>query len=263
MSALYDLAIIGGGILGSAAACRAAEGGMRTIVIEQQTLGSGASGVNAGTLSLQIKRVKLMPYAIKGHELWERAGERVGFHKTGGITLAFNQREADLLNERMALKREAGAPIELISPARVAELEPNLSRKVVAASWCAEDGYANASLSGAYYRALLEAAGVEIRERTPVTAIERGGGAFQLATPAGEIRATRLLLACGARLRRAGDDRPRPACPGPRQHRLGHRARPGAGRHGDRPCHRPAHAEAKAERQRPDRRRLAGQRLAG
>lgn len=204
MSAPYDLAVIGGGILGSAAACRAAAGGMRTIVVEQQTLGSGASGVNAGTLSLQIKRVKLMPYAIKGHELWERAGERVGFHKTGGITLAFNQREADLLHERMALKREAGAPIDLITPARVAELEPNLSRKVVAASWCAEDGYANSSLSGAYYRALLEAAGVDIRERTRVTAIDRSGGAFELATPTGTIRATRLLLACGAWLRSAG-----------------------------------------------------------
>ena len=204
MSALYDLAVIGGGILGSAAACRAAAGGMRTIVVEQQTLGSGASGVNAGTLSLQIKRVKLMPYAIKGHELWEQAGERVGFHKTGGITLAFNQREAELLHERMTLKREAGAPIELITPARVAELEPNLSRKVVAASWCAEDGYANASLTGAYYRTLLESAGIDIRERTPVTAIDRSVGAFELATPAGPIRATRLLLACGAWLKSAG-----------------------------------------------------------
>lgn len=124
MSETYDLAVIGGGIMGSAAACRAAAGRMRTVVVEQQTIGSGASGVNAGTLSLQIKRVKLMPYALKGHELWEQAGAHVGFHKTGGITLAFNQREAGLLHERMALKREAGAPIEPISPARVAEIEP-------------------------------------------------------------------------------------------------------------------------------------------
>jgi glycine/D-amino acid oxidase-like deaminating enzyme len=204
MSELYDLAVVGGGILGSAAACRATEGGMRTILIEQQTIGSGASGVNAGTLSLQIKRVKLMPYALKGHELWERAGNRVGFHKTGGITLAFNEREAALLHERMAMKREAGAPIELISPARVVEIEPALSRKVVAASWCAEDGYANSSLTGAYYRELLETAGVTIRERTPVSAIDRSGGAFHLATPEGAIRATRLLLACGAWLKSAG-----------------------------------------------------------
>ncbi|MCR4520031.1 FAD-binding oxidoreductase [Bosea sp. 47.2.35] len=203
MSDIYDLAVIGGGIMGSAAACRAAAGGMRVIVIEQQTIGSGASGVNAGTLSLQIKRVKLMPYAVKGHELWEHAGAHVGFHKTGGITLAFNQREADLLHERMALKREAGAPIELISPARVAELEPNLSRKVVAASWSAEDGYANASLTGAYYRARMETAGVAIREHTPVTAIDSNGGSFELATSAGPIRATRLLLACGAWLKSA------------------------------------------------------------
>ena len=204
MSDLYDLAVVGGGILGSAAACRAAAGNMRAILLEQHSIGSGASGVNAGTLSLQIKRVKLMPYALKGHELWQRAGERVGFHKTGGITLAFNEREATLLHERMAQKRAAGAPIELISPTRVAEIEPELSRKVVAASWCAEDGYANSSLTGAYYRELMAAAGVQIREGAPVAAIDRSGGAFHLMTAAGTIRSKRLLLACGAWLKTAG-----------------------------------------------------------
>lgn len=204
MSEVFDLAVVGGGILGSAAAYRTAEGGMRTVILEQQSIGSGASGVNAGTLSLQIKRVKLMPYALKGHAFWERAGNRVGFYKTGGITLAFNEREAALLHERMALKRDAGAPIELISPARVAEIEPGLSGKVVAASWCAEDGYANSSLSGSYFRALLGSVGVRIREGAPVSGIDRSSGLFQLATPAGPIRATRLLLACGAWLKGAG-----------------------------------------------------------
>ena len=68
-----DLVVIGGGIMGATAALRAAEGGMRVIVLERDGVGSGASGVNAGTLSLQIKRVKLMPYAMRGHAWWQRA----------------------------------------------------------------------------------------------------------------------------------------------------------------------------------------------
>ena len=74
MSAPYDLAVIGGGIMGCGVALRAAEAGMRTVVLEQSEIGSGASSVNAGTLSLQIKRVKLMPYALKGYALWQAAG---------------------------------------------------------------------------------------------------------------------------------------------------------------------------------------------
>lgn len=204
MTTQVDLAVVGAGILGCAAALRAAAGGMRVAVIDQDAMGSGASGVNAGTLSLQIKRVALMPYALRGHAIWEAAGAAVGFHKTGGFTLAFNDFEAQLLSERMELKRAAGAPIEMVSPQHVAAREPRLSRKIVLASWCAEDGYANSSLTGAYYRALLRAAGIGTHEYQPVSAIHREGRGFALILPDQAIKASRVLLACGAWLRQAG-----------------------------------------------------------
>ncbi|RDJ20101.1 FAD-binding oxidoreductase [Bosea caraganae] len=196
-STSYDLAVIGGGIMGSAAAIQAAEGGMQTVLIEKSELGSGASGVNAGTLSLQIKRVRLMPYAIRGHALWEHAGDRVGFRRTGGLTLAFTEPEAERLTTTMAMKKEAGAPIVMKSPAEVAALEPGLNKQVVLASYCAEDGYANSSLTGVYYRGLLAGAGVRVHERLAVDGIARSNGAFILITAAGPIRAKRILIACG------------------------------------------------------------------
>jgi len=198
MSLPFDLAVVGGGVMGCAAALRAAAGGMRVVLIEQAALGSGASGVNAGTLSLQIKRLKLMPYALQGYAWWQEAGEAVGFHRTGGLTLAFNTSEAALLHERMTQKRAAGAPIELISANEVAEREPGLTRRVVSASWCHADGYANSSRTGMYFRGLLAAAGVETREHSQVQDIMREAGGFSLVTAAGRVRATRLLLAAGA-----------------------------------------------------------------
>jgi glycine/D-amino acid oxidase-like deaminating enzyme len=196
----YDIAIIGGGIMGCATALRVAAGGMSAIVLDQGDLGQGASGVNAGTLSLQIKRVKLMPYALKGHHLWEEMGNAVGFAKTGGYTLAFNAHEAEMLQERQTLKANAGAPIEFVSNNRLRAAEPNLTQKVEAASFCAEDGYANSSLTGQYYRGKLRDAGVPYRERCAVTAIDHGNG-FTLTTPNGTIHATRILLAAGAWLK--------------------------------------------------------------
>lgn len=196
----YDIAIIGGGIMGCATALRVAAGGMSAIVLDQGDLGQGASGVNAGTLSLQIKRVKLMPYALKGHHLWEQMGAAVGFAKTGGYTLAFNAREADMLHDRQTLKAEAGAPIEFVSNNRLRAAEPQLTQNVHAASFCPEDGYANSSLTGQYYRGRLSDAGIPYRERCAVTAIGRARG-FTLHTPQGHIRATRILLAAGAWLK--------------------------------------------------------------
>jgi glycine/D-amino acid oxidase-like deaminating enzyme len=166
--------------------------------LDKGDLGQGASGVNAGTLSLQIKRVKLMPYALRGHHEWASMGDAVGFRKTGGYTLAFNDREEALLYERQRLKAEAGAPISFVSTADLREAEPNLSHKVKAASYCPEDGYANSSLTGQYFRGRLRDAGVEYSERCGVTGIERGSAGFLLQTPVGPIHATRILLACGA-----------------------------------------------------------------
>jgi sarcosine oxidase subunit beta len=196
----YDIAIIGGGIMGCSTALRVVAGGMNAIVLDQGDLGQGASGVNAGTLSLQIKRVKLMPYALKGHHLWEQMGKAVGFAKTGGYTLAFNEREAALLHERQTMKAEAGAPIEFVSNNRLRAAEPGLTQKVVAASYCAEDGFANSSLTGQYYRNKLQDQGIEYRENCAVTAIEKTNG-FQLSTPQGTIHAKRILLATGAWLK--------------------------------------------------------------
>lgn len=197
----WDIAIIGGGIMGCAAALQMAAGGMRPIVLDQGDLGQGASGVNAGTLSLQIKRVKLMPYALRGHHEWEAMGAAVGFHKTGGYTLAFTEREAELLHERQTLKAEAGAPITFVSPNELYAAEPNLTRKVLAASYCPEDGYANSSLTGQYFRARLRDQGVAYRERCPVSAVGRVADGFALTTPQGTIRARRILLAAGAWLK--------------------------------------------------------------
>ncbi|TVR07568.1 MAG: FAD-binding oxidoreductase [Salinarimonadaceae bacterium] len=194
----YDLAVVGGGIMGCAAAIHACGGGLNTIVIEQGAIGSGASGVNAGTLSLQIKRLKLMPYALKSHAIWREAGKAVGFRRIGGYTLAFTEREAEFLTERMALKREAGAPIRMVSLNEVADKEPGLSRSVVAASYCEEDGDANSSLMGVYYRHMLREAGVAFRERDGVMDITREKGDFVLRAKSGTIRAKRLLLAAGA-----------------------------------------------------------------
>ncbi|MEP1765497.1 MAG: FAD-dependent oxidoreductase [Sulfitobacter sp.] len=201
MIAPYDIAVIGGGIMGCSAALRVAEAGMRPIVLDQGDLGQGASGVNAGTLSLQIKRVKLMPYALRGHHEWEAMGDAVGFRKTGGYTLAFNDREEALLHARQTLKADAGAPISFVSNNALRAAEPNLTHKVKAASYCSEDGYANSSLTGQYYRGRLRDVGVEYRENAAVQAITQDKSGFLLQTPQGSVRATRILLAAGAWLK--------------------------------------------------------------
>jgi glycine/D-amino acid oxidase-like deaminating enzyme len=200
----FDAVILGGGVMGSTVALRLAEGGMRVALFEQRALGAGASGVNAGTLSLQTKRAALMPYALAGLALWRRAGARVGYRETGGLSLAFTPEEAASLEALVEQRRQAGAPIELIDRGRVRELEPHLTKNIEAASYCAIDGYANASLTGSYYRELLSEAGVHVREGQRVEAIEPEPRGFRVRAASRACIGTRLVLAGGAWLQRAG-----------------------------------------------------------
>lgn len=198
MKAAFDSVVVGGGVMGAAAALRLAEGGMRVALCEARQLGMGASGVNAGTLSMQTKRVPLIPYAVRGYELWKQAGDAVGFKETGSLTLAYSESEADGLRQRMMARRNAGAPIEFITAAAARSLEPRIREGLAAASFCAADGYANANLTGVYYRSRLRAAGVDVRELTPAQRIVPDDDGVRVYTPAGTLRARRALLATGA-----------------------------------------------------------------
>lgn len=198
---MYDVAIIGGGIMGSTTGLHLGRNGMRVIVIDRRGLCMEASGVNAGTLSIQIKRTALIPYALRGRELWEDTrdwlGREVGYRVLGGLTLAFTEAEAEILHERMSARREAGAPIEIIDATRTREIEPGISEHVVTASYCPIDGYANSYMIGRAYRAALLGAGVDLREWNPMETITRENGGFTVGLADEAIRAKRLVLAGG------------------------------------------------------------------
>ena len=65
-----DIAVIGGGINGSSTALHLAKSGLKVCVIDKDSICRGASGVNAGTLTMHMTRAKLIPCAKKGWELW-------------------------------------------------------------------------------------------------------------------------------------------------------------------------------------------------
>ncbi len=201
MSEDFDAAVIGAGVNGATTALFLARGGMRVAVLDQSAICREASGVNAGTLTLQMTRVALMPFALEAHAMWANArswlGHDVGVVVCDGLSLAFTEGEAALLTERAARRREAGAPIEIVNARRAREIEPGLSPRVLIAGHCRVDGYANAYLTGfAYRRALIES-GVALHENTRVTGVDREGESWILRSASRTIRARRVILAGG------------------------------------------------------------------
>lgn len=197
----FDAAVIGAGIHGCTLALFLARGGMRVALIDRGAICREASGTNAGTLTMQMTRVALIPYALEGHRMWATAGEWLG-HDVGtvvcdGLSLAFTEREAEILEFRAGRRREAGAPIGIVSPERAREIEPGLSAHPILAAHCPVDGYASAYLTGLAFRRALVEAGVAVIEHAPVAGMETEAGAHVARLADGRrIAATRLAL-CG------------------------------------------------------------------
>ena len=198
----FDVAIVGGGLLGSVTALKLAEGGMRAAVIERGALCGGASGVNAGTITLQFVEPEAVPYARKGRELWQKAGEwlgrDLGFVPKGVLTVAFTEAEAELLAAQTVERKAAGAPNEIVTLERAREIEPALSERPVLISYCPLDGLIPANLAGLALGHALRRAGVEVREQTPVTGVERSGSGYIVDVDGEPVAAKRIVFAGGA-----------------------------------------------------------------
>ena len=203
---MHDVAVVGGGIMGCTTALHLARGGMKVALVERRGVCMAASGVNAGTLSMQIKRKEMMGYSMRGWELWKTSadwlGREVGFRQNGGLTLAFTDDEAELLEAKMTERRAAGAPIEFIDSKRAREIEPNLSDHPVLVTYCAMDGYAQSNEIGRAYRAALAEADVDVHEFVPVSALDQDASGFTIITAGEPVKARRLVLAGGAWLGR-------------------------------------------------------------
>lgn len=199
---MFDAAVIGAGVMGCSTALHLARGGMRVALLDRGAICREASGVNAGTLTMQMTRAALIPYALRAHAMWLDmpawcAGGDVHAVACPGLSVAFTEAEAAMLEERAKFRRAAGAPIELVSGGRAMEIEPGLSDRVLLAGHCPIDGFTSAYLTGRAFRPALLEARVALFENRAVWGVDREAGRFVLETETGPLQARRLVLAGG------------------------------------------------------------------
>lgn len=199
---MFDAAVIGAGVMGCSTALFLARGGMRVALLDRGPICREASGVNAGTLTMQMTRAALIPYALRAHAMWLSmprwcAGGDVRAVACPGLSLAFTEAEAAMLEQRARVRREAGAPIELVSGGRAMAIEPGLTDRVLLAGHCPIDGFTSAYLTGRAFRPALLEARVALFEKRAVWGVDREAGRFVLETESGPLQARRIVLAGG------------------------------------------------------------------
>ncbi len=200
-----DVAIIGGGINGGSTGLELAKNGLNTTIIDKNFICKGASGVNAGTLTMHMTRAQLIPYAKKGWELWMNTSQwlskEIDVEKKNGLCLAFTEDEEKLLIERSKIRKKYGADIKIISREEAQKIDPNINSNIRCAAFCEMDGYVSANQTGYAYSRALRENNVKILENYIVSEIDYINDNYVIIFENGEkLIASKIILATGVNL---------------------------------------------------------------
>ncbi|WP_245413524.1 NAD(P)/FAD-dependent oxidoreductase [Mangrovicella endophytica] len=216
----WDLIVVGGGIVGCAAALYAARMGMACLIVERDMIGSAQSGRNLGFVRQQARDFRELPLMIAATRLWEgleaELGRSIGWHQGGNVSLAMS--EVELASRREWQYRgsgEFGLDTRMLSAVETYNLLPHLTPDsgIVGAMYTPSDGRAEPARAT---RAIFEAAlqlGASVSLGTGVSRIDVSAGQVTGVWIGGTLhRARTVAVAAGAGsaalLRRVGLDLP-------------------------------------------------------
>lgn len=159
-----DVIIIGGGVVGCAAAYYLAKRGIRDVIVLEgsASIGHGGSSRNGGGVRQSGRDVRELPYAMYAvQNMWptlsEELGMNVEYYQRGNLRLGKTEAHMAKLHRLAEGANALGLDMRIVDGQQVKEICPYLSDEIIGASWCPTDGHANPMLTTlAYYRRSLE-----------------------------------------------------------------------------------------------------------
>ena len=202
--AAWDLAVIGGGILGLASARELLHRhpGRRVVVLEKEPeVGAHQTGHSSGVIHSGIYYA---PGSLKARLCVAGAAEMytycaangIAHERCGKLIVAVTEAELPRLQDLFARGMANGVDgLELIGPERLREIEPHCAG--IRAIWSPATGIADYPAVARAYAGDIRVAGGEIRTARQVVGIDERAGFVTLTTTGEEIRARRVLACAG------------------------------------------------------------------
>lgn len=196
--------IIGGGAMGVSLAYHLGRAGWSDVVLcEKNDLTHGSTWHAAGLCTHFAHNATIQ--ALRAHSvklyrdvLPEETGQDCGFHRSGAMRITRNPDRMDEFAHVAGLSSFTGYPLELLTPARIAELHP-LARLdgLIGGIFEPDDGHVDPTLATTAMARGARARGVTILRNTPVRSIRREGEAWIIETPRDTYTARHVVNAAG------------------------------------------------------------------
>jgi sarcosine oxidase subunit beta len=195
-----DVAIVGGGIVGTSAALALRRMGLSVTLLERDFCGSRSSGVNYGGVRRQGRSLVQLPLTQRAHGIWGRLTELIGidgeYIRCGHLKIARSQADMASLAAYRDRSRGFGMDLQLLGASTLRERFAWLGERAVGGSLCPQDGHANPRLVSPAFARAAARMGADVREQTRVDELAHDGKDFVLLTATGVELRSRFLLNC-------------------------------------------------------------------
>lgn len=164
MKQTADVIIIGGGVVGCAAAYYMAKKGIKNICVLEadKSIGHGGSSRNGGGVRQSGRDTRELPYAMYAiQNMWPTLSEELGvdveYYQKGNLRLGKTEAHLKKLNTLATNAQSVGLDVRMVDGKEVKEICPYLSDEIIGASWCPTDGHANPMMTTlGYYKRSVE-----------------------------------------------------------------------------------------------------------
>lgn len=209
----YDIAVVGGGLVGTAIAYGLARLGKKVALLDETDRARRASVANFSLIWIQTKGLGMPEYADWSRGAAERwAGFEAEIRDLTGIDMAFTQpggfhlclSDAELEARANSLKRihaqprMTPLPYEILGHNAVAQMLPDIGPDVVGGSYCPLDGQCNSlRLYWGLHTAFQKRGGHYLPGRRVSSIKTLTDGSFEMATDLETVSAAKVVLTAG------------------------------------------------------------------
>src|SRR5215207_5560202 len=205
-----DVAVVGGGVAGLAAARELARSGLSVVVLDVTAERTQASRAAAGMLAPQAEADRadeLFELLCASRDMYpefaaslrEESGLDIELDTTGTLYLALTEEDERDIEARLRWQTRAGLEVERLTAEEARALEPQVSTRVRAALRFPRDWQVENRLLVRALRASCERYGVRVSEGTKAAGVRVVGGVARgVETSGGFVGAGAVVLAAGA-----------------------------------------------------------------
>ncbi|HUK49055.1 MAG TPA: FAD-dependent oxidoreductase [Terriglobales bacterium] len=174
----YDVAIVGGGIVGAACAYECVQRALRVAVIEQDVIGGGATAAGMGHIVTMDDSDAQFALTRYSQTLWQQLRPElpanVEYEQCGTIWVAADEDEMNEVLRKHDYYTRNGVPAEVLSSADLEGLEPNLRKGLAGGLLVLEDGVLYPPCAARYLIECALAKGATLYSASTVSQIGRG-----------------------------------------------------------------------------------------